>query len=246
MTEWLKTGERIDDLQIDGLHIIQHPDRYCFSMDAVLLTDFAAVRPGDTVVDLGTGSAILPLLLCARTERTIFHAFEIQPDMADMASRSVRMNSLAERIKVYEMDVSRAPDVLGFGQADYVITNPPYSRCGSSVLNRSAYKHIARHECEGGLKDFMLSASSLLRTRGRLAIVFPASRMLEIIDEMRGTYIEPKRIRLVYPKADRAPNLVLLEGVKRGRPGLHFNPPLLVYSQDGTQTAEMKRIYHVQ
>lgn len=244
MTQWLRDGERIDDLQFCGLNIIQHPKAFRFSMDAVLLADFAAARPGEKVADLGTGTGILPLLISARSERTVFYAFEIQPEMADMAQRSVLMNGLESRIQVYAQDLVAAPQILGYGSMHLVVANPPYLREGASILNPSEGKRIARHEGGSTLKDFVQAASSLLRTKGRFCVVFPAQRMLELMECMQDVKIQPKRMRLVHPKIDRAPNLVLLEGVKLGRPMLSIGPPLIVYHEDGTETDEIKRIYH--
>lgn len=244
MQKWAHEGERIDDLQFCNLHIIQNPKAFCFSMDAVLLSDFACARSGDTVVDLGTGTGILPLLLCGRSERTVFHALEIQKDMADMAQRSVQLNGLEERITVYESDLRAAPKLLGHGIANLVVANPPYGREGIAMQNPNMEKRIARHEGESNLKDFVQTAGKLLKTRGRFAVVFPAQRMLELMDTMRDAGIEPKRLRLVHPKPDRAPNLALLEGIKLGRPSLSVMPPLIVYTQEGHETEEIRRIYH--
>ena len=243
MSVELFENERIDDLQFRGLRIIQNINAFCVSMDAVLLADFATARPGDVVVDLGTGTGILPLLISSRVERTRFHAFEILREMAEMAERSVEMNGLEERISIYAQDLVQAPKLLKYGSADLVISNPPYSKQGTSIENPDFNKRTARHEGDRTLNDFVQTAAKLLKTRGRFAVVFPVQRMLELADAMRANKIEPKRLRMVHPKPDRAPNLVLLEGVKLGKPMLHVAPPLIVYDENGNETDELKRIY---
>ncbi len=236
--------ERVDDLQFCGLKIIQNPQMFCFGMDAVLLSDFAMARPGDRVADLGTGTGILPLLISGRAAHTVFDAFEIQPDMADMARRSVTLNSLESRITIHEKDLRQAADVLPRGQKDLVICNPPYGKAGSTLQNPVDALRIARHEGTCTLLEIVHVAKLLLKNGGRLAMVFPAQRMLELMDAMRQEKIEPKRLRLVYPKADKPPNLVLIDGVKDGKPQLHLLPPLIVYDASGNPTQELDRIYH--
>ncbi len=240
----LLEGERIDDLQFCNLRIIQNVNAFRFSMDSVLLADFANARPGDVVVDLGTGTGILPLLISGRAPRTLFHAFEIQQDMAQMAMRSVALNQLNDRIHVYAENLTGAPRRIGYGCADLVVANPPYTREGAAIQNPAEGKRIARHEGDSTLNDFVKTASALLKTKGHFAVVFPAQRMLELMDTMRSHKIEPKRLRLVHPKPDRAPNLVLLEGIKLGKPMLHIQAPLMVYDAQGEETDEIRRIYH--
>lgn len=244
MTVPLLDGERIDDLQFLNLRIIQREGAFCFSMDSVLLADFAMARARDVVVDFGTGTGILPLLISGRAEKTTFHAFEIQADMADMAARSVKMNGLEDRIAIYHDNLINAAKRLGHACADLVVANPPYAREGASIQNPSLGKRIARHEGESTLDDFVKAAAEVLKTRGRFAMVFPAHRMLEVMDCMRQYKIEPKRMRLVHPKPDRKPNLALIEGVRLGKSMLHIEPPLIVYDENGNETDEIKRIYH--
>ena len=240
----LLDGERIDDLQFLNLRIIQKAGAFCFSMDAVLLADFAMARAGDTIFDFGTGTGILPLLISGRAERTTFHAFEIQKDMAEMAERSIKMNGLDDRITIYHDNLLNASKRLGFACADLVVANPPYAREGASIKNSSPGKRIARHEGDSTLEDFVKAAAEVLKTRGRFSLVFPAHRMLEVMECMRQYKIEPKRMRLVHPKPNRAPNLALIEGIRLGKPMLHIEPPLIVYDENGNETDEIKRIYH--
>ncbi|MBQ8150950.1 MAG: tRNA1(Val) (adenine(37)-N6)-methyltransferase [Clostridia bacterium] len=240
----LLPGERVDDLQLNDLHIIQSENGFRFGMDAVLLSDFARVRPREHVADLGTGTGILPILMSAQRPDASFDAFEIQPQMADMASRSVRLNGLQDRVRIHAADMQSAAEVLGYGSTRLVTCNPPYGKQGSTLKNTAESVTIARHEEDTTIDSWVKAASAILRNMGRLCMVFPAQRMIELIDAYRRFRIEPKRIRLVYAKADRAPYLVLLEGMKNAKPGLLWMPPLIVYEPDGRETAEIDRIYH--
>jgi tRNA1Val (adenine37-N6)-methyltransferase len=241
---WLKPGERVDDLQFSGLKIIQHPKAFRFGMDAVLLSDFCHARPSCRVADLGTGTGILPLLIAGRAERAQIDGIEIQQDMADMASRSVAMNHLEHRITIHHEDLRRAPDFLPRGKYDLVVCNPPYGREGSSLKNPREELHLARHEGGCTLAEVIYAAKLLLKNGGRLSVVFPSARLLELMDAMRTEKIEPKRLRMVHSSMEKPPHLVLLEGVKDARPALHCLPPLIVYDMQGKPTPELDRIYH--
>lgn len=246
MEQKLLPGERIDDLQLNDLHIIQSEHGFRFGMDAVILSDFARVRPREHVVDMGTGTGILPILMSAQRSDASFSAFEVQPEMADMAARSVALNGLEERIRIYAQDMREAARTIGYGCAHLVTCNPPYGKQGSTLKNNSESVTIARHEDATTIDEWAAACSAVLRNMGRLCMVFPAQRLLELTDAYRRARIEPKRIRMVYAKVDRAPYLVLLEGMKNAKPGLLWMPPLVVYHQDGTETAEIDRIYHRQ
>ena len=243
-SQWMKPGERVDDLQFAGLAIIQDPKAFCFGMDAVLLADFCSIRPADKAADLGTGTGILPLLMAGRAERAVIHGFEIQKDMADMAQRSVAMNGLERRIFIHAEDLRNAPRVIPPGSLDLVVSNPPYGKPGSALLNPKEELRLARHEGGTTLEEVVYAAKVLLNNGGRLAMVFPAPRMLELMDVMRLHKLEPKRLRMVHSKLDKAPHLVLVEGVKSARPMLHCLPPLIVYDERGNPTRELDRIYH--
>jgi len=236
-------GERLDDLQRGGLRILQKVHGFRFGTDAVLLAHFAGVRPGDRVVDLGTGTGILPLLMSARRPDAAFTAVELQPDMAEMAARSVALNRLEERIAVREADLRDAPSLLGCGRTDLVVCNPPYSPLGAALPNCDAARALARHEVGCTLAQVIESASALLRNGGRLAMVFPAQRLLELLDAQRAARVEPKRVRLVHQRVEDSPKLALVEGVKLARPALHWMPPLILCDADGAYTAEAQRIY---
>lgn len=240
----IKPGERIDDLQRNGLHILQNPQGFCFGMDAVLLADFAQLRKRDRVADMGTGTGILPLLMSQNELSARFDAFEWQADMADMAMRSVAMNNLEERIAIHTADYRKAYEIVGRESMDAVVCNPPYGKQGGTLLNDTASVTLARHETEATICDVASACASILRTHGRVYMVFPAPRMLELCDALRQNRLEPKRIRMVCAKLEKPPYLVLVEAMKNARPGLLWMPPLVVYHPDGRETEEMDRIYH--
>lgn len=244
-TVMLGEDERMDDLQLEGLRILQKVDGFRFGMDAVLLADFARVEARDRAADFGTGTGILPLLLAGRGKGTHFDAFEIQPDMAEMAKRSVELNGLTERIDVHNLPVEEADTVVECGSLDAIVCNPPYGVPGATLLNPEKALSTARHQTEAGLTAWYRMAYRLLRGKGRFHMVYPAPRMLEAMTALAKARLEPKRFRLIYPHADKPANLVLIEAMKDAKPMLHPEPPLIVYQKDGSMTAELKRIYHI-
>ena len=241
----IREGERIDDLQLAGIQILQKDSGFRFGMDAVLLADFARVEERDRCADFGTGTGILPLLLAGRGKGAHFDAFEIQADMADMASRSVRLNGLEERIAVHHVQVEQANRVVQPGSLDAIVCNPPYGVPGTTLLNPDAALSTARHQTEAGLSAWFSMAYLLLRGKGRFNMIYPAPRMLEAMDALKKARLEPKRFRLIYPYADKPANLVLIEAMKDAKPMLHPEPPLIVYENGGAMTPELKRIYHI-
>lgn len=247
MTHWMRSGERLDDLQREGLHILQKPDGFCFGMDAVMLAAFSA-RQAERghAVDLGTGSGILPLLICARAPHIAFDAVELQPDIADMAARSVAMNGLESRITVHAMDLRDAPRTLGYERYRLAVCNPPYGQGGGSMQNTNPARRAARHESTADIEAICKSAGALLQNGGRFDVVFPAPRLLSLLDAMRGARVEPKRVLLVHPRWGDAPNLALVEGVKAARPMLHFLPPLYVRDAQGNETEALRALYGAQ
>lgn len=238
--------ERIDDLQFKGLKIIQNIDKFCFGMDAVLLSHFANARKGEQVVDLGTGTGIIPILLSGRSEARKIYGVEIQPDMADMARRSVFLNGLQDRIEIVTGDLRESPYYLGAGKFQLVVSNPPYKKAGSGLINPSDSKAIARHEIFCTLEDVLDAAKKLLAHRGRLAMVHRPERLMDILYGMRQRGLEPKRVRLVHGTVDKAPSMVLIEAVKGGKPHLVWMPPLIVYDDKGIMTDEVREIYHIE
>ena len=243
VTALIRPGERLDDLQRGGLRILQRPDGFRFGTDAVLLADFAGVRKGERVADMGTGTGVLPLLLSARAEGTTFDAFELQPQVADMAARSVAINGLERRIRVHQADCREAAGRIGHECCQLVVTNPPYMKGGTGLVSPAATRALSRSDSDCTLEEWMAACGRVLQNGGRLCCVFPAPRFLELCDAMRAARVEPKRVRFVVARETSSPKLVLVEGLKGGRPGLHVLPMLITHDAQGGFTAEMRRIY---
>lgn len=242
----LREGERLDDLQNSGLHLIQRPDAFRFGTDSVLLADFAAPRPKDRTADLGCGTGAIATLMAAHCPGLQVEAVEIQPEIADMACRSVILNHLEARIRVHEMDMRDAWRALGAEKFDVVVCNPPYGRDGGGLTNRSDTKRIARHEGDLHPEDLAQAASKLLKSGGKLCVVYPAPRAFEMMRAMDAHRLAPKRIRTVHGVAGRAPRFVLLDAVKDGGSQLHWMEPLVLRNADGTFTDEWRRIYRME
>ena len=243
-TNLLLPGERIDDLQWKGLRIIQSPDAFRFGMDAVLLADFARVQPRSRVCDLGTGTGILPLLLSGRAPGMFCDAVEIQADAACRADRSVRLNGLEDRIAVHHRDLKEIRSFLPHAAYDLVICNPPYSPAQASLPSPKAALRTARQESECTLEDIAEAAAFLLRSRARFSLMLPSARLAGAFETLRSRRLEPKRLRLVHANAERPARLALIEAMLNVNPGLIIEPPLIVKNPDGTDTAEIARIYH--
>jgi len=239
----MRGGERLDDLQRSGLRILQRPDGFRFGTDAVLLADFANIRRGERVCDVGTGTGVLPLLLSARAEDTTFTAVEIQPEVADMAQRSVKINGLEARIRILCADCRDAAALVGHEGHDLLVTNPPYTAQGAGLVSPEKTRALSRSDSDVSLEEWMTACGRLLKNGGRLCCVFPAPRFLQLCDAMRAGRVEPKRVRFVCARADAAPKLVLVEGLKGGKPGLHIQPMLITHDERGGFTQEMRRIY---
>lgn len=246
MTVELKPGERLDDLQMSGLRLIQRPDAFRFGTDSVLLADFAAPKRKDRAVDLGCGTGAIAMLMAAHCPGLQVDAVELQPQIADMARRSVALNDMGDRMRVHEMDMRDAWRTLGAEQFTVVVCNPPYGRRGAVLLSEGDAARIARHEGDLDCDDVALSASRLLRSGGKLCVVFPAQRAYEMMRAMERHRIAPKRIRTVHGVEGRAPKLVLLDGVKNGGEQLHWMPPLSLRNADGSFSDEWKRIYRME
>ncbi len=244
MTEnLLRRNERIDDLQ-NGYFVIQDPQRFCFGMDAVLLSGFLTVKAGERVLDLGTGTGIIPILLAAKTEGTDFTGLEIQEDCAEMAERSVRLNHLEEKIRIECGDLKEAAERFGAASFHVVTCNPPYMIGQHGLTNPSAPKAVARHEILCTFEDVARETAKVLKDRGRFYLVHRPFRLAELFVTMKAFHLEPKRMRLVYPFSDREPNMVLIEGRKGGKARLTVEKPLIVYEKPGVYTEEILKIYH--
>lgn len=239
----LKPEERLDDLQIKGYEIIQSPGRFCFGMDAVLLSSYAKVRKREFALDLGTGTGILPILLEAKNEGEHYTGLEIQEESADMARRSVSHNGLEDKIDIVTGDIKEASGIFGAASFHVITTNPPYMIGEHGLKNENEALYIARHEALCTLDDILRESARLLKPKGRFYMVHRPFRLPEILAKMSAYGIEPKRMRLVYPHIDKEPNMVLLEGLRGGRPRMQVEPPLIVYQKDGEYTEELLEIY---
>ena len=239
----LKDGERVDDLERNGYKIIQDKNRFCFGMDAVLLSGFATVKEGEKVLDLGTGTGIIPILLEAKTSGEKFIGLEIQEDSADMARRSVMMNGLQNKIHIIDGDIKEASNIFGGATFDVVTTNPPYMTEHHGLQNPEEPKAIARHEVKCNLEDVIRESAKVLVPGGRFYMVHRPRRLADIIRLMREYRIEPKRIRMVHPFIEKEANMVLIEGLRGGKPMMKVEAPLIVYKSQGVYTDEIYDIY---
>ncbi len=239
----LLENERIDDLQKNGYRIIQNPEKFCFGMDAVLLSGFAKVKAGENALDLGTGTGIIPILLEAKTQGEHFTGLEIQEESADMARRSVALNGLEEKIEIVTGDIKDASERFGASSFDVITTNPPYMIGQHGLKNGNEAKTIARHEVLCDLEDILRESSRLLKEHGRFYMVHRPFRLAEILSAMVQYRIEPKRMRLVYPYIDKEPNMVLIEGLRGGRSRMTVEKPLIVYKEPGVYTEEIYTTY---
>ena len=269
--KYLKDGERAVDLQRSNLWLIQDPGRFCFGVDAVLLSAFCEIKAGERCLDMGTGTGILPLLLSAKTDASELVGLEIQPESADMARRSVEMNialraevrkmeaasggsdpagsgstesrPVEGRVRIEQGDLKEASTLFGRSRFDVVTCNPPYMTGGHGIVNPADAKAIARHEILCTLEDVAREAAAVLVPGGRLYMVHRPFRLAELITTMTRYGLEPKRLRFVYPQVDREPNLVLLGCVRGGRSGLTVEKPLILADENGETTEEVKELY---
>lgn len=244
MMNKLREGERLDDLQINGYEIIQSPGRFCFGMDAVLLSAFASVKKKEKALDLGTGTGILPILLEAKNEGKYYAGLEIQEESADMARRSVEYNRLDEKVHIVTGDIKEAAKIFGNASFEVVTANPPYMIGEHGLKNENEALYIARHEALCTLDDILRESAKVLKVKGRFYMVHRPFRLPEIMAKMCQYGLEPKRMRLVHPYVDKEPNMVLIEGRKGGNPRMQVEPPLIVYEKDGSYTEELLRIYY--
>lgn len=242
MTVVLKDQERLDDLQ-NGYFIIQNTQNFCYGLDAVLLSGFARVKPGEEVLDLGTGTGIIPILLKAKTQGKHFTGLEIQEESAEMAGRSVAYNHLEDEVTIKTGDIKEASAIFGKASFSVVTCNPPYMTGQHGLTNPHLPKAIARHEVLCTLEDVVSQAAQVLKPRGRFYMIHRPFRLAEIMGVMMKYQLEPKRMRLVYPFADKEPNMVLIEGLLGGNPRITVEKPLIVYDAPGVYTQEIREIY---
>lgn len=239
----MKETERIDELQRNGYRIIQDPGRFCFGMDAVLLSGFARAKEGDRVLDLGTGTGIIPILMEAKTNASRFFALEIQEESADMARRSVALNGLEKKIQVVTGDIKEAEKYFNASSFDVITCNPPYMIGKHGLVNPDAPKAIARHEILCTLEDVIRQAAFLLKPGGSFYLVHRPFRLAEILSLLVTAKLEPKRMRLVYPYVDKEPNMVLLQAVRGGKSRMTVEKPLIIFEKPGVYTKEIHEVY---
>lgn len=236
-------GERLDDLQCKGYQIIQDPKRFCFGVDAVFLSNFVMVKTGERILDLGTGTGIIPILLAAKTEAGHITGLEIQKESAEMAERSVRLNGLEERIEIVEGDIREAAGLFPAASFDVITSNPPYMTNQHGLENAYAPKNIARHEILCNLEEVVKAAARLVKPGGSFFLIHKPFRLAEIFATLMQYKLEPKRMRLIHPYADKEPTMVMVEAVRGGRSRIKVEAPLIVYQEKGIYTEEVKRMY---
>jgi tRNA1Val (adenine37-N6)-methyltransferase len=241
--DFLRENERIDDLQRNGYRIIQNPEKFCFGMDAVLLSGFVQVKDGARVLDMGTGTGIIPILLEAKTGASHLTGLEIQEESADMARRSVKLNGLEDRIDIVTGDIKEADKIFALSSFDVITCNPPYMIGQHGLTNPDKPKAIARHEILCTLDDVVRNAARLLKPGGSFFMVHRPFRLAEIINVMTGYKLEPKRMQLVYPYVDKEPNMVLIEGCRGAKPRMTVEKPLIVYKAPNVYTDEIYDVY---
>ena len=242
INDLVKENERVDDLQ-NGYYIIQDPRKFCFGMDAVLLSGFARVKKGEKVLDMGTGTGIIPVLLASKTVGEYFTGLEIQEECAEMAARSVKYNNLEDRVSIRQGDIKEAVSIFGAASFHVVTCNPPYMIGQHGIQNDTSAKTIARHEVLCDLDDILRESAKILKQGGRFYMVHRPFRLAEIFSKMVAYHIEPKRMRLVYPFVDKEPNMVLIEGLRGGKSRLTVEKPLIVYKEPGVYMPEIYDIY---
>lgn len=243
MLDIVKEDETLDDLQLKGIHIIQKKDAFRFGVDAVLLANFAKIKRGMKVIDLCTGTGIVPFIIAGKTEAGYITGVEIQGEMVEMAQRSTAYNKLESRVNFIRGDLRDKDLLKSIPKADVVTVNPPYKLQSSGILNPNDKFAIARHEVCCTLEDVIIAARILLKDNGRLFMVHRPERVADILCLMRKHRIEPKTIRMVHPNTQKAPNIVLVEGQRDGGAFLKWEPSLYVYKDEGGYSEEIDRIY---
>lgn len=245
MSVLLYDDETIEDLQLDGLRLIQKKNAFRFGMDSVLLAHFADIRENTVVADFGTGNGILILLLKGRKKGNFYYAIDIQEEAVELAARNINLNNMEECVRIIHADVINAKEYTGVCTCDAVICNPPYGHSDATLT--SPYRNIAKARTQDAetLNHFLKGAYLILKGKGRIFLVYPAQHMLYLMKKLQEHHLEPKRFRLVYPSVDKPANLVLIEAVKDAKPTLHPQPPLIIYEKDRSLTNELKSIYHI-
>lgn len=239
----VRENETLDDLQLNGIHVIQKKEGFRFGVDAVLLANFAKVKNNAVVIDLCSGTGIIPFIIAGKTKARFITGIEIQEEFAEMAKRSVKFNKLEERVKFICGDLKDKELAKSLERADVVTVNPPYKLEKSGIININDKNAIARHEICCTLEDVIVTARKLLKDNGRMFMVHRPDRLVDIMCLMRKHKIEPKRIRMVHPSEGKAPNIVLIEGQRDGGKFLKWEEPLNIHTQDGGYTKEIIDMY---
>ena len=245
MEIFLKDNERIDDLQLNNLKIIQNKDGFCFGIDAVLLSDFAKdIRNNSKVLDLGTGTGILGILLCGKTKLSKIYGIDIQENVCDMASRSVKLNNLQDKFEIINKNIKDLKDIFEEHSFDAIVSNPPYKKDNSGLKNESETKLISRHEITASLEDFISISSKLLKSNGSIYMVHRPERLSDLFYLLKKYNLEPKKLRLVQSYTNSKPKLILVKATKNAKSFLNIEEPLIIYNKDGSYTDEILKIYN--
>lgn len=240
---YLLPGETLEDLERDGLKIIQKEKGFRFGVDAVLLSDFAKIRRNDLVMDFCTGTGVLPILFYGKSQAKEIMGIELQEEFAEMAKRSVALNKIEDKVKILQGDIREEKLLKSLPKFNVVTVNPPYKKENSGIINEKDALTIARHEVSLNLEEVIRGARLVLKDQGRFYMIHRPERLADILTLMRKYRIEPKRLRMVYPNTKKAPTMVLVEGVRDGGEFLKVEAPLYVYNDDGTYSDEIRRIY---
>ena len=242
-TTLIKEGERLDDLQIGGYFVIQNKDRFCFGIDAVLLANYAKVLPGERVLDIGTGTGVIPILLAAKTGGSHFTGLEVQKDSAEMAARSVLYNKLSEKIDILQGDIREAKGFIEAQSYDVIVTNPPYMKAEHGLKSENSEKNIARHELLCSFEDIARESGRILKEGGRLYLIHRPFRLVEVFSLLTKYHLEPKRMRFVQPYIEKEPTMILIEALKGGKSRLTVEAPLVLYEDKHIYTKEILELY---
>ena len=241
----LKENERIDDLEFKNLKIIQNKEGFCFGIDSVLLADFAKnIKKGANVLDLGTGTGIISILLCGKTDLNSITGVEIQNEVAEMANRSSKLNKLEKKFKVLNDNILNLINIYDNQSFDVIVTNTPYKEKNTGITNENEKKIISRHEITATLEDFIKVSSDLLKDKGEIYMVHRPDRLVDIFSLMRNNKLEPKILRMVYSNKNKEPKLLLIKGIKNAKPFLKIEKNLYIYDGNGNYTEEIMKIYN--
>ena len=241
----LKENERIDDLEFKNLKIIQNKNGFCFGIDSILLSDFSKnIKKGANVLDLGTGTGIIATLLCGKTNLNKIIGIEIQEEIAEMANRSIKLNNLENKFEIINENILNLPKMFKKNSFDVIVTNPPYKKIGTGIINEDEKKIISRHEITADLDDFIRISTILLKDKGEFYMVHRPERLVDILNIMRKNKLEPKLLRFVFSNINKEPKLILIKGIKNAKPFLKIESNLYIYDEVGNYTEEIKKIYN--